>query len=142
MEENKVITNNSSQNVIDPEQLKIVVGIIKRCILELSSAKTKADIAWKNCESTLGENIIKSVSERKQESDKKFKQAIEQLEKYANILDAVSNIWKDTETQIMSSSKEFDEIINKINNNLANVFGMKPIIKNINDNKQNESSNI
>lgn len=140
MEENKIMTNNSSQNVsIDPEQLKIVVGIIKRCMIELSSAKTRADIAWKNCESTLGENVIKSVAERKQESDRKFKKAIEQLEKYSNILDTVSNIWKDTETQIMSSSKEFDEIINKINNNLANAFGIKPLMK---DNKQNESSNI
>ena len=73
------------------------------------------------------------------DDDKKFNTAIEQLEHNADVLNTISNIWKDTETEIMSSSKEFDEIINIINNCLSEAFGLKAF--KMMDN-QNDSSHI
>ena len=135
--ENKVV---STQNInIDPEHLKIVVGVIKRCAMDLKNIKKKSDEAWADCRSSLGENVSKSVDIKRESDRKKFEKAIEQLEHNADVLNTVASIWKDTETEILSSSKEFDEIINKINNNLSEAFGLKAFKM---MNNQNDSSHI
>lgn len=138
MKEDSNMHSNQSFN-IDPEQLKIIVNVIKKCVIDLSGAKQKADAAWNDCRTSLGENVTKDIDERKHANDKKFKKAISEVENSTNVLSTVANIWKDTENEIMSSSKDFEEIVNKINNNLVQAFGFK-LFKT--EDKQNDSSNI
>ena len=137
--EDKKLTNSTQNFNIDHEQLKIVADVIKTCTIELANAKQKADNAWNECRVSLGENITQSIDERKASTDKKYKKAIEEVDNSANTLLTVSNIWENTENQLLSSSKEFEEIVNKINNNLIQLFGFKVFKV---DNKQNDSSDI
>jgi hypothetical protein len=134
---------NGTQNFnVDPEQLKIIVGIIKKNLIELEKVKKRADDAWENCKLTLSENVTKSIEERKVSNDKKFITAKEQLEGYSNTLDSVSNIWKDTETEIMSSAKEFEQTISHINSDINRALGFE-LIKQVNqEESQNNTSNI
>ena len=108
---------------IDPEQLKIVVGIIKKCIFDLKSAKRIADDAWNKCKVSLEEEITKDIDEKKEIIRNNFDKTIEGLEKYANNLDSVSNIWKETEIEIMSTSKQVEQLLSGIKNGLFDVFG-------------------
>ncbi len=143
MNENEINLVNGTQNYnVDPEQLKITVGIIKKNLLELDKAKKKADDAWENCKATLSENVTKSLEDKKISNDKRFIIAKEQLEEYANTLDSVSNIWKDTENEIISSSQELEETISNINNNIGNAFGLGFVQQINKDESQNNSSNI
>lgn len=133
------ITGSNQSFNIDPEQLKIIVNLIKKSAIDLTNAKKKADEAWNDCRASLGENVTKNIDERKYTSDKKFKKAIAEVENSATVLSTVANIWQDTENEIMSSSQGFEEIITKINSNLAQTFGLKFFKV---DNKQNDSSDI
>ena len=127
---------------VDPDQLKIVVGIIKKNLIELEKAKKKADDAWEKCKATLSENVTKSIEDKKISNDKRFVIAKDQLEEYANTLDSVSNIWKDTETEIMSSANDFEKTISNISTDINRALGFA-ILKQVNkDESQNDTSNI
>lgn len=105
-------TNNNIS--IDPEELKIVVGQIKKSIFDLKSAKEKADDAWNLSRDSLKDVIVKDIDLKRETVKTTFDRAIENLEMYSNKLDSVSNIWKDTETEIMSTSKKVEQILNSI----------------------------
>ena len=129
----------TQKTTIDHEALKVIVDVINKSIIELTAAKKKADMAWANCESMLDKNILKSIETKKNENSKKFTEAINELENNAKVLSSISNLWKDAEDDISNTSKELDELINKINTSLSQLFGLR--VFNI-KNDQNDSSNI
>ena len=116
---NESLNENLQALYIDPEQLKIVVGIIRKNINELKSAKEKEDNAWEACKSSINENIMNEINTQKQTNMKSFERGIEKLELYANKLESISNIWEDTENEIMSSSKEVEGLFANINRKIT-----------------------
>lgn len=119
---NDLLDEKSKNITVDPEQLKIVVGIIKKCAFDLKNAKEKSDEAWNACKGSLGENITRDIDEKREINQKNFENALEKLERYADNLNSVSNIWKETETEIISSSKEMESSFIGFLNNLPDVF--------------------
>lgn len=120
---NDTSLNENLQNItVDPEQLKITVQLIKKYSFDLQNAKKKADEAWNICKNSLGENITKDIDAKKNIIQKEFEKGIEDLEKYANQLNSVSDIWKETEIEIISRSKRVDEILSGIKNGLFDIF--------------------
>lgn len=117
----------NNQNItVNPDELKNAANVIKQCLIDLKKAKSEADIAWENCNMSMGENIISKMNENKEYNDKKFEDAIAKLETKAISLDSISNIWKDSEIEIMSSYKQFDELfatVNKASETIKNLTG-------------------
>ena len=120
---NDTSLNENMQNIsIDPEQLKIIVGIINKCSFDLKNAKEKADEAWASCKTSLSENVTKDIDDKKEIIKKDFEKALEELDEYALKLDSVSNIWKDTEMEILSTSKEVEQLLSGISKGLFDFF--------------------
>ena len=101
--------NNQSISV-NPEDLKEAANAIRKNAIELKEAKKLANSAWEDCNVSLSENFLKMINENKRENDKKFDKAIEELNSRADSLDAIANIWKDSEIEIMASMKNFNEV--------------------------------
>lgn len=99
----------------DPEQLKITVGIIKKCIIDLNNAKIKADNAWINYRSNVDDSMSKIIDEKKAEINKEYSLAIDDLERNSDVLDSIANIWKETEIELNTSSKNFEAMFNSVN---------------------------
>lgn len=125
---NESLRENLEGMEIDPEQLKITVGIIKRCITDLQSAKGKADEAWELCRNSLNKEILNDIDEKRAVNNKLFDEGIENIELAANKLESVSNIWQETEKDIITSSKEIDGLLSEVQRRFSNPF------KNINSN--------
>ncbi len=98
----------------DPEQLKMTVGIIKKCIIDLNNAKSKADSAWNNYRSNVDDSMSKIIDEKKAEINNGYAKAIEELEKNSDVLDSISNIWKETEIELNKSSKSFEAMFDSV----------------------------
>lgn len=120
MDENKILNDRPSDQLkIDPERLNYISGIIKKSIIELNIAKKKADDAWNSCYTSLGDTVTKDINERKYLIDKKYEEAISNLENEANNLMSIATIWNETESQIMSSSKQIDDMFTKLNETMS-----------------------
>ena len=89
----------------------------------LKNAKKNADCAWEQCETSLGKQMTNDIRERKVMINKKFESAIVELEHEADKLDSISNIWNETEEEIMTSSKSLDGILSDLNKALSSFFG-------------------
>ena len=112
---------NGSQNItIDEEQLKIAVGQIKKQASELNKIKEQSDTLWEQCIPYLGESISSSINEMKSTNRKKYNDAIDELNNYANKLESVSNIWKDAETEITTSAKNLESLFSDIGKTIQN----------------------
>lgn len=119
--------NNMERNnlTINPERLKYLSGVIKETIAELKIIKKNADDAWEECNTSLGDSTTKEINDRKIDINKKHENAISDLEHEAEVLESVSYIWNDTETEIMSSSKSIEDIFADLNKSLSSFFGNK-----------------
>ncbi len=120
MNENKIVSNNSLD--VDPDQLQNLVNTIKKSIIDLKNAKSKADEAWTSCEASLGNTFTKTINERKIKTNESFNHALTELENSANILNSVTSIWKETETEILKSSNSIDDFILNVSNKISSTF--------------------
>ncbi len=99
----------------DPEQLKITVGIIKKCIIDLNNAKNKANNAWINYRNNVDDSMSKIIDEKKVQVDKEYDLGMDNLEKDSDVLDSIANIWKETEIELNTSSKNFESMFKGVN---------------------------
>ncbi len=107
--------NESSQNIsVDPEELKIVVGQLRKYLEDLKTAKEKADNAWVVCRDSLENNVTKDIELTRDNIKSVFNSGIQKLENSVDNLDSICNIWKDTEIEIMSTSKQVEELVSKL----------------------------
>ena len=60
--------------------------------------------------------MVKSIDHKKYLTD------IENLENYANKLDFISNVLKETEIEIKASAKKFETMLDKMNKDVLNVL--------------------
>lgn len=116
----KLENTNSVNTTIDEEQLRLLSVKIKNYIIELSNSKKKADLAWEKCGNCLGENTFKEINLKREISNRKYNNGIEQLETFSDKLVSISNIWKDAETEIIASTKRLESIFSDIQKNLKN----------------------
>lgn len=120
MNENKIVSNNSLE--VDPDQLQNFVNTINKSIIDLRNAKSKADEAWTRCEASLGTAFTKTINERKIKTNESFNNALSELENSANVLNSVSSIWKETETEILKSSNSIDDFILNVSKQISSTF--------------------
>lgn len=120
MNENKIVSNNSLD--VDPDKLQNLVNIINKSVTDLKNAKSKADEAWTRCESSLGTTFTKTINERKIKTNDSFNNALSELENSANVLNSVTSIWKETESEILRSSNSIDDYILNVSNKIASTF--------------------
>ncbi len=120
MNENKIVSNNSLD--VDPDKLQNLVNIINKSVTDLRNAKSKADEAWTRCESSLGATFTKTINERKIKTNDSFNNALSELENSANVLNSVTSIWKETESEILRSSNSIDDYILNVSNKIASTF--------------------
>lgn len=120
MNENKIVSNNSLD--VDPDKLQNLVNIINKSVTDLRNAKSKADEAWTRCESSLGSAFTKTINERKIKTNDSFNNALSELENSANVLNSVTSIWKETESEILRSSNSIDDYILNVSNKIASTF--------------------
>lgn len=120
MNENKIVSNNSLE--VDPDQLQNFVNTINKSIIDLRNAKSKADEAWTRCEASLGTTFTKTINERKIKTNESFNNALSELENSANVLNSVSSIWKETETEILKSSNSIDDFILNVSKQISSTF--------------------
>ena len=106
----------------DEEQLRNIANNIRKYSLDLSNIKEKADLEWSLCSKFLDESVTKNINLVKNANNKKYLSDIEKLDNYANKIEFVSNVLKDTELEIIASSKRFESMFEKINQNLSNIF--------------------
>lgn len=120
MDENKIVSNNSLD--VDPEKLQNLVNIIKKSIIDLRNAKSKADDAWTNCEASLGNAFTKTINERKVKTTESFNNALTELENSSNVLNSVTCIWKETEQEILKSSNSINDFILDVSKKVSSAF--------------------
>lgn len=112
---NEELLDESSQNIsVDPEELKIVVGELRKYLEDLKIAKEKADNAWEVCRDSLESNVTKDIDSTRDNIKSVFDSAVQKLENRIDSLESISNIWKDTEVEIMSTSKLVEELVSKL----------------------------
>ena len=120
MNENELLKDRPDDQLkIDPERLSYISGIIRKTIIELNIAKKKADDAWNGCYASLGDTVTKDINDRRYLINKKYEEAINNLENEANDLMSVATIWNETETEIMTSSKQVDDMFTKLNESIS-----------------------
>jgi hypothetical protein len=114
--------NNQTVSV-NPEDLKETANTIRKCIIDLKDAKKLADSAWEDClgSISMGEQFINILNDNKMSNDKTFANAINKLETRANSLESISNIWKDSETEIMASVKSFNDMFSLISKKISDI---------------------
>lgn len=110
--------SNSNVMAIDEEQLKTIVGVIKRYATDLNKIKSRSDNIWEQCSSYLDDSVSANINEIKSANVTKYSTAMEELIAYANKLESISNIWKEAETEITTSSKNLESIFADISKNI------------------------
>ncbi len=119
---------NNENITVDPEELKAAVSIMKKCLIEIRNAKEKADNAWEQCSPNIEKKYINLINENKKMNNKNFNKCIEDLDYYANSLNSIADIWKESEREIASSFVEFDNLfsnLTKASNAMNNVIEKK-----------------
>lgn len=111
---NNEVYNGSKNITIDEEQLKIIVGQIKKQSGELNQLKDQSDVLWEQLSPYLGESVTSSINSMRDDNRKKYYSAIEELNNYANKLESISNIWKDAEVEITTSAKNLESLFSDI----------------------------
>ena len=106
--------NNNQNLTVNPEEIKAAAVSMKIYIKDLKDAKKTADLAWEECDISMGEDFINMINDNKLENDKKFNDAISKLESRANSLDSISNIWKESELEILASYKQLNEVFDSV----------------------------
>ena len=106
--------NNNQNLTVNPEEIKAAAVSMKIYIKDLKDAKKAADLAWEECDISMGEDFINMINDNKLENDKKFNDAISKLESRANSLDSISNIWKESELEILASYKQLNEVFDSV----------------------------
>ncbi len=120
MEEIKTVSNNNLN--VNPEELQNLINTLKKSVIDLRNAKGKADDAWTRCEASLGQIFTKTINERKIKINESFNKAIEEIENSINVLNSVTNIWKDTEIEILKSSNTIDDYVLDIMKKISSTF--------------------
>ena len=110
---------------INQEQIKVIVGSLRKYAVDLEKVKSRADEIWEKCETYLDDNIINSIDTVKDINRKRYNSALEELNNYINKLETVANIWQDTEEQIKSSSIELENIFSEIGKTLSGLVNNK-----------------
>ena len=109
---------NENINIdVNEEELKKIANNIRIYSDDLTKIKEEADIEWNECSKFLDDASNTNIATIKDQNNQKFKKNIEELEGYANKLEFVSNVLKDTEQEIKASTKNFESLFEKINNN-------------------------
>ena len=109
----------------DEEELKKIANKIRIYSNDLKIIKEKADQEWNMCSIYLDDATNQNINMVKSINNKKYLQDIEKLENYANKIESISNILKETELEIKASSKKFETLFEKINNNLLDLLNKK-----------------
>lgn len=104
------------------EELKIIANNIRKYINDLNTIKNKADQEWNMCTKFLDETTNQNINMVKSIDHKKYLADIENLENYANKLDFISNVLKETEIEIKASAKKFETMLDKMNKDVLNVL--------------------
>ena len=110
---------------INQDQIKVIVGSLRKYAVDLEKVKSRADEIWEKCETYLDDNIINSIDTVKDINRKRYNSALEELNNYINKLETVANIWQDTEEQIKSSSIELENIFSEIGKTLSGLVNNK-----------------
>lgn len=119
---NNDLYTNSKIMTVDEEQLKTTSGIIKQYAIELDNLKKQADSLWEKCSVYLDDNILNSINTVKDVNNKKYLNAINELNNYADKMESVSNIWKDAETEIKVSSKRLESLFSDISKTITDAI--------------------
>ena len=118
---NNNIEDMPKTSMIDQEQIKMISGSIKKHSADLEKIKNKADLIWERCETYLDNNIINSIDTVKEINRKRYNVAIEELNNYANKIETIANIWRETEEQIKTSSVKLETLFSDISKSLSNI---------------------
>jgi len=119
------IMNNEIFIDENEEELKKIANNIRKYSNDLNIIKEKADQEWSDCSKFLDDTTNQNINMIKKINNKKYLSDIEKLDNYANKIDFVSNVLKDTEIEIRSSAKKFENLFEKINNNILNILYKK-----------------
>lgn len=117
---NDFFNTNSKIMTVDEDQLKITSGIIKNYSNELSRIKKEADLLWEECSVYIDDAVLNNINTVKSTNNKKFSSAITELNDYANKMESIANIWKDTEVEIKASTKNLESLFSDIQRTMIN----------------------
>lgn len=120
MDEIKTVSNNYLS--VNPEELQNLINTLKKSMVDLKNAKNKADDAWSRCEASLGATLTQTINERKTKINESFNKAIDEIDNSTNVLTSVTNIWKDTENEILKSSRTIDDYVLDIAKKISSTF--------------------
>lgn len=110
---------------INQEEVKLIVGSLRKYASDLEIVRKRADVIWERCEMFLDINIKNSIDTVKDINRKRYDKALEELNNYINKLETVANIWQNTEEEIKSSSIELENIFRDISNSFSNIINGK-----------------
>ena len=106
MKANSLPTNTfkdgSSLNV-DPSELKSLSVKLNDAIKELIEADKEEKMAWEEAKAALGPKMTMQLKSAFEKTDNEYYNAIFLLNKYADSLARVSNIWENAEDRIMKA---------------------------------------
>ena len=117
--------NRRQITTIDQEQIKMISGLIKKYSSDLETVRERADLLWESCETYLDPSIINSIDYVKNINKKRYSDAIEELNNYANKIESIANIWNETEQRIKSSSIELEKIFSEIGKTISSITNNK-----------------
>lgn len=126
----KDFSTNSNNIAVDEEQLKNLSGIMIKYANDLDRIKKQASVIWEQCSVYLDDSVIENINQVKEYNEKKYAKAMDELNNYANKMETVANIWKDTEAEIKMSSKKLESLFSDINKTMTD--SIKSISNNIN----------
>ena len=116
---------NSLIMEINQEQIKGITRDIRKYSADLDLVRKRADEIWKSCEMYLDDSVINSIQTVKDINRKRYNRAFEELEGYANRIESVANIWKETEDEIKASSIKLENIFSDIGRTFTDMVNNK-----------------
>lgn len=107
---------------LDEEQIRRIAGEIRKCSSELERIRTHSDFIWEQCSALFDDGISKSINEVKMINRRKYKTGIDRLDNYANRLETITGVWRDTENEIMNASKELENFFVDIGKKIQGII--------------------
>ena len=108
---------------MDETQVKMISEKIREYASELEDIRNHAELMWEKCSVFLDDNIMSSINSVKEGNKKKYKAAHDNLKSYADRIDSIANIWKDTEAEIKSSSVDLENLFAELGRTISSVIG-------------------
>lgn len=94
---------DNSSLVVNPIELKALSSKLNEAIKELIQADKEERQAWETAKFALGPKLSLHLKEAFEKTDNEFYNAIFTVNKYADSLSRISNIWDSAEDKIMKA---------------------------------------